>query len=1067
MEGKEAESLDALFAVFNDGGAPTGQPPAAATTRAAARAPASHGAAVAAAKEKKETAGTSGKRAGSSSEQKARKKRRGTPASPETSHAAPIAAVKKSVEASEPEAPAELAVTSVKAGETQRADSEIPVVEKAFRDAPVSDGLVTRVLLSDKNCLHEVVYPEGSPTRFRDFQLQTTLAAEEHAAADSGATADPRTTTPTAARPPPEDDKTLNSPSTEDATAQDTGATPSTANGEDPVCTIPSLSPSAEAATTEELPRAAARQWKFVLDTFQQRSVLCLEAGENVLVAAHTSAGKTVVAEYAIAMALRDKQRVVYTSPIKALSNQKYRDLCDIFGTESVGLLTGDVSVHPEASIVVMTTEILRSMLYRGSILLMCEMRNYTPVIVFCFSKKECEANAQALIGRGDGSPTGNSSGSVSLTSEEERKLIAEIFQNAVNTLDEEDRQLPQIKSILPLLLRGIGIHHGGLLPFVREIIEILFQESLIRVLFSTETFSMGVNMPAKTVVFTAIRKWDGVAYRLLNGGEYIQMAGRAGRRGLDDRGIAIIMFDEQVDPEEAKGLFTGGAAPLISSFHLGFNMLLNLFRIEDADPAYMISRSFAYFQQHRRSLGLHQELQELQEKLQAAADIRSLVSLPEGTKEPDFDVEEAICSFYGRKHELLQQGRLLRAIAMQPQHLVRFLQPGRLVSLVEDDGTEWGWATCVHKLQKRKVPSTNAHEGPVEQLLVHCLIVPFSVSCVSRVSKCKMSLPAGGDVESADARRSICFQLQIIQDKFKDCGGLPLLDPVVDMKVDHPQLAELVSRMAASEAALKENPFNEHPLCALYYAAQHRRMQMESRLRHIRTELDAQKETAIKDSLRSMRRVLHRLGFLEGEDVVTLKGRVACEVSTADELLASELLFSNALKDLTPEELCAVLSCLVCHEKHDEPEPTEPRLLAGVQKVREVARYIARVFVECGYVWGSGPPSEEQQLQLQQQQQLQEEKEVEAVEAYVNNFKHALVSLTYGWASGKSFASLIRNTSLYEGTVIRCMRRLEELLRQLACAAKAIGNEELEVKCVSAIRQLRRGIIFSSSLYL
>ncbi|OEH74413.1 superkiller viralicidic activity 2 family [Cyclospora cayetanensis] len=947
---------------------------------------------------------------GSSSEQKARKKRRGTPASPETSHAAPIAAVKKSVEASEPEAPAELAVTSVKAGETQRADSEIPVVEKAFRDAPVSDGLVTRVLLSDKNCLHEVVYPEGSPTRFRDFQLQTTLAAEEHAAADSGATADPRTTTPTAARPPPEDDKTLNSPSTEDATAQDTGATPSTANGEDPVCTIPSLSPSAEAATTEELPRAAARQWKFVLDTFQQRSVLCLEAGENVLVAAHTSAGKTVVAEYAIAMALRDKQRVVYTSPIKALSNQKYRDLCDIFGTESVGLLTGDVSVHPEASIVVMTTEILRSMLYRGSVLVRerqpCHVlyteKRPTPLQHYMYPQggegvflvmdehkvfredsflraKECEANAQALIGRGDGSPTGNSSGSVSLTSEEERKLIAEIFQNAVNTLDEEDRQLPQIKSILPLLLRGIGIHHGGLLPFVREIIEILFQESLIRVLFSTETFSMGVNMPAKTVVFTAIRKWDGVAYRLLNGGEYIQMAGRAGRRGLDDRGIAIIMFDEQVDPEEAKGLFTGGAAPLISSFHLGFNMLLNLFRIEDADPAYMISRSFAYFQQHRRSLGLHQELQELQEKLQAAADIRSLVSLPEGTKEPDFDVEEAICSFYGRKHELLQQGRLLRAIAMQPQHLVRFLQPGRLVSLVEDDGTEWGWATCVHKLQKRKVPSTNAHEGPVEQLLVHCLvscnptsvqpleckegtsgkalgnvpllrpkkprpappvgeegkdyvleIVPFSVSCVSRVSKCKMSLPAGGDVESADARRSICFQLQIIQDKFKDCGGLPLLDPVVDMKVDHPQLAELVSRMAASEAALKENPFNEHPLCALYYAAQHRRMQMESRLRHIRTELDAQKETAIKDSLRSMRRVLHRLGFLEGEDVVTLKGRVACEVSTADELLASELLFSNALKDLTPEELCAVLSCLVCHEKHDEPEPTEPRLLAG-----------------------------------------------------------------------------------------------------------------------------------------
>ncbi|CDJ69068.1 RNA helicase, putative [Eimeria necatrix] len=547
-------------------------------------------------------------------------------------------------------------------------------------------------------------------------------------------------------------------------------------------------------------------------------------------------------------------------------------------------------------------------------ILLMCEMRNYTPVIVFCFSKRECEANAQALIGSSSSSSSSSNGSSsndtFSLTSEEERKFIAEIFQNAVNTLDEEDRQLPQIKSILPLLLRGIGIHHGGLLPFVRELIEILFQESLIRVLFSTETFSMGVNMPAKTVVFTAIRKWDGEAYRLINGGEYIQMAGRAGRRGLDDRGIAIIMFDEQVDPEEAKGLFMGGAAPLISTFHLGFNMLLNLFRIEDADPVYMISRSFANFQQHGRSLKLQQELQQLQQQLRAATDIRSLVTLPEGEKEPDFDVEEAISSFYGRKHELLQQGRLLRSIAMQPQQLARFLQPGRLVGLLEDDGTEWGWATCVQKLQKRKVPSTNAHEGPTEQLLVHCLVscdplsvqplepkgapggppakgapggppekgapggapapirphkprpappvgeegkdyvlevVPFSVSCVARVSKCKMSLPAGGDVDSADARRSINFQLQIIQEKFKDCGGLPLLDPVVDMKVDHPQLAELVSRMAASEAALKENPFNGHPLCALYYAAQHKRMQMQTRLREIQAELEMQKKTAIK----------------------------------------------------------------------------------------------------------------------------------------------------------------------------------------------------------------------------
>lgn len=1262
---KDVDSLDALFAVFGD----SPPPPAAAAAVSAPTAAAAAKYGDAAENGSEERSSTlSSKRTGinSSASRQQQKRRRGALAAVfKEQHERPSAGdsdIKPDAAAAEEAAAAPEGTAAAAAAAIDTSAAAPPPAgpagsgragDKAFEDAPASDGLVSRVLLSDNNCLHEVVYPKDMPTQFKDFPLQTTVPPAAAAAAAGAGDTSPVAAGATVPTPADEAEDT--------SCSRDTAATAATTSPGEAVEEGEVSSPlpagaagsgggaaaAAEGAATVGVAvgdRVAARQWAFRLDTFQQRSVLCLEAGENVLVAAHTSAGKTVVAEYAIAMALRDKQRVVYTSPIKALSNQKYRDLCEIFGPEHVGLLTGDVSVQPDASIVVMTTEILRNMLYRGSVLirevrwviydeihymrdrergvvweesiillpagsrlvflsatipnaeefaswvaalrrqpchvlytekrptplqhymypqggegvylvmdehkvfrednflravgalqqavdqqqqqykrqqrgknrnsikkivLMCELRRYTPVIVFCFSKKECEANAQALIGR-VGDPGGNNNNeAVSLTSEEERKLIAEIFQNAVNTLDEEDRQLPQIKSILPLLLRGIGIHHGGLLPFVRELIEILFQESLIRVLFSTETFSMGVNMPAKTVVFTAIRKWDGLTYRLLNGGEYIQMAGRAGRRGLDDRGIAIIMFDEQVDPEEAKGLFTGGAAPLISTFHLGFNMLLNLFRIEGAEPAFMISRSFAHFQQNRRCLGLQQEQQELQHKLHAAADIRQMVHLPEGEKEPDFDVDEAISSFYGRKHELLQQGRLLRSITMQPQYLVRFLQPGRLVSLVEDDGTDWGWATCVHKLQKRSVPSTNAHEGPIEQLLLHCLVsclpssvqpleskdggpavrakkprpappageegkdyvlevVPFSVSCVARVSKCKMSLPAGGDVDSGDARRSISFQLQIIQDKFKDCGGLPLLDPVVDMKVDHPDLAELVSRMAASEEALRNNPFNDHPLCSLYYAAQHQRVLMQSRLRQIRGALDAQKKATIKDSLRNMRRVLHRLGFLEGDDdVVTLKGRVACEVSTADELLTSELLFSNALADLSPEELCAVLSCLVCHEKHDEPEPTEPRLLAGIQKVREVARYIARVFIECGFVWGGAGHLSEEQQEQQLQLQQQEEGEVQAVEAYCNNFKHALVSLTYGWASGQSFASLIRNTSLYEGTVIRCLRRLEELLRQLACAAKAIGDEQLEAKCIASIRQLRRGIIFSSSLYL
>ena len=130
-----------------------------------------------------------------------------------------------------------------------------------------------------------------------------------------------------------------------------------------------------------------------------------------------------------------------------------------------------------------------------------------------------------------------------------------QIFTNALNGLNEDDKQLPQIEHILPLLHRGIGIHHSGLLPLLKEVIEILFQEGLIKVLFATETFAMGLNMPAKTVVFSQVSKWDGKNLRYLTSGEYIQMSGRAGRRGLDERGIVIMMAHDKVEPSVMKNM--------------------------------------------------------------------------------------------------------------------------------------------------------------------------------------------------------------------------------------------------------------------------------------------------------------------------------------------------------------------------------------------------------------------------------------------------------------------------------------------------------------------------------
>jgi ATP-dependent RNA helicase DOB1 len=225
--------------------------------------------------------------------------------------------------------------------------------------------------------------------------------------------------------------------------------------------------------------------------------------------------------------------------------------------------------------------------------------RNLNPVIIFAFSKRECEGLAMQMS-------------KLDFNTPEEQATVGQVFENAISGLSDDDRKLPQIELILPLLRRGIGVHHGGLLPILKEVIEILFQEGLIKALFATETFSIGLNMPAKTVVFTSVRKFDGKEYRNLSGGvgplsfelgpvadiqEYIQMSGRAGRRGLDARGIVIMMVDEKLEPDSAKSMVKGQADRLDSAFHLGYNMIINLMRVEGISPEFMLERCFFQFQ--------------------------------------------------------------------------------------------------------------------------------------------------------------------------------------------------------------------------------------------------------------------------------------------------------------------------------------------------------------------------------------------------------------------------------------------------------------------------------------
>lgn len=940
-----------------------------------------------------------------------------------------------------------------------------------------------------------------------------------------------------------------------------------------------------------------AKEYKFTLDPFQRNSVSCIERNESVLVSAHTSAGKTVVAEYAIAQCLKNGQRVVYTSPIKALSNQKFRELTAEFG--DVGLMTGDVTINPSASCLVMTTEILRSMLYRGSeimrevawvvfdeihymrdkergvvweetiillprkvryvflsatipnamqfaewiahthaqpchvvytdfrptplqhylfpqggegihlvvdergtfrednfqkamgaladskgddvadpnagggkrkgqvkkgggggkkgpsdiykIVKMIMVKNYNPVIVFAFSKRECEALALQMS-------------KLEFNTEDEKEMVSTVFSNAINALSEEDRGLPQIEHILPLLRRGIGIHHGGLLPILKEVIEILFQEGLIKVLFATETFSIGLNMPAKTVVFTAVNKWDGKEFRNLTSGEFIQMSGRAGRRGLDDRGIVIMMFDEKLEPSAAKTMVKGEADRLNSAFHLGYNMILNLMRVEGISPEYMLERCFFQFQNAASVPALEAEQK-------AAEEQRDAIKV---------EREEEVAEYYDVKHQLETLRKDVQTVITHPSYVLPFLQPGRLVKVCHED-LDFGWGAVVS--YEKRLPNTPGKRGPaidpnappqnhyVVDVLLHCasgsgassdkkgkaadgannfvpcpdgkkgemVVVPVLLSTIQSLSGIKIFLAK--DLRPTEPRETVRKNLSEVHRRFPK--GVPLLDPIKDMKIKDESFAHLVEKIKILDDKLSSSPLRSDPDLARLYAEYAKKQEAEEIVAGIAKKIAAAHSVLQLDELKCRKRVLRRLGFTTSDDVVEKKGRVACEISTGDELLLTEMIFNGVFNDLTPPQCAALLSCFVFGEKSTTQTRLSSALAAPLRVMQETARRIAKVSIES-------------KLALVE-------------EDYLASFKVELMDLVMQWCNGAKFAEICKLTDVFEGSIIRCMRRLQELIRQLVQASKAIGNEGLADKFEKTLAMLERegSIIFSPSLYL
>ncbi|KAJ8951031.1 hypothetical protein NQ314_007731 [Rhamnusium bicolor] len=913
------------------------------------------------------------------------------------------------------------------------------------------------------------------------------------------------------------------------------------------------------------------KKYPFALDPFQKESILCVDNNQSVLVSAHTSAGKTVIAEYAVATSLKNKQRVIYTTPIKALSNQKYREFLDEF--KDVGLVTGDVTINPSASCLIMTTEILRNMLYRGSeimrevgwvvfdeihymrdkergvvweetlillphnvhfvflsatipnarqfvewvahlhqqpchvvytdyrptplqhfiypaggsgihmvvdetgtfkddsfnaamailqnsgdaakgdqkgrrggisnkdptqtdifkVVKMVMERNFAPVIVFSFSKKDCEVYAMQMT-------------KLDFNTTAEKQLVDEVFNNAMDVLTEDDRHLPQVENLLPLLRRGIGIHHGGLLPILKETIEILFGEGLIKALFATETFAMGLNMPARTVLFTGMRKFDGHEYRWITSGEYIQMSGRAGRRGLDEKGIVILMVDEKVPPAAGRNIVKGLPDPINSAFHLTYNMVLNLLRVEEINPEYMLERSFFQFQNQTAIPDFSQKLETFN-----AFDIKC---------------EDQIASYYNIRQELDALGLQFRTYLTKSQYLIPFLQPGRLLKIkTQESEYDWGAVVNFRKVQEI-IPSRKGRQGQTKtvtkvqvDILLHvisennegdsiprpCLddqkgeveIVSVDSTLITHISSVRLYCP--NDLRSKDSRKGMYKAVKEVKKRFPE--GPPLLNPIDDMKIKDPDFVDIVKKIEILEKKMYEHPMHKNNLLDTEYSKYEKKVVCRDELKVARQKLLDAKSVLQLDELKCRKRVLRRLGYCTNTDVIQLKGRVACELSSADELLITEMIFNGVFGNLSPSQGCALLSCFVCDEKSQETPKLSEELSGPLRQMQDLARRIAKV-------------STEARLPLEE-------------DTYVERFKPFLMDVVFSWCNGSSFKDLCNMTDIFEGSIVRCMRRLEELLRQMVQASKTIGNTDLEDKFNTAIKLIKRDIVFSSSLYL
>jgi len=727
---------------------------------------------------------------------------------------------------------------------------------------------------------------------------------------------------------------------------------------------------------------------------------------------------------------------------------------------------------------------------------------------------------------------------SLSLNTAAESAAIQQFTLQTVARLSPIDQSLPQVLTVCEMVKRGIGVHHGGLLPILKEMVEILFSRNLIKVLFATETFAMGVNMPARAVVFNSIRKHDGNQFRVLEPGEYTQMAGRAGRRGLDKVGTVIMCcFGEQPPPTGMlRTMLTGTSTMLRSQFRLTYNMILNLLRVEEMSVESMIKRSFSEFATQRaltskeypKLLARGQKtLTKLKEQFDneaglriGAEDLEDYFSSCNQLMELNSELLSYITSSTdGSGDDVLNSGRVIIVSAARKYGIVRapalilethFSTGGAseesgkvletLVCMVllpehhtgEGEDREESKARAIGEIGYSKQRYYGIYEIKLDQILFVAdtkeKIEPgllykekkagnsrnAGAFDRSRGSAAFFGKPIGRKIDdpfagmmakgkknkddmfagkkkatnklSSESAIENTVELLIGFEKDEATAGIPLMN-MMDCLTRGTGVVELRNRASLIEelaAQLRSCQSHGHRTLTKYYALLERIHTLEKRVQSLSHLLSNEALQLFPDFVHR-KAVLTTLGYLDEAEAVAVKGRVACEVNTCEELIVTEMVFEGILNDLDPTEIVAALSALVYQQKSNDDDfdiEVPESLLNCCKRMKTIA-------INLG--------------QLQKEHGL----DIDPIDYADSTMKFGLVHVVYEWAIGVPFSEICQLTDAQEGSIVRCITRLDELCREVRNCARVVGNPTLYRKMEAASTAIKRDIVFAASLYV